>query len=242
MKRYTVSLSALGLIFLGLGAIAMAQDSKVNFWNSLFRPTTKVTQPSVLSQPPQNNSYLSDPSTKSDTALLLAPNRKCESFRPLIEEAKSEMEKKNDLERNACQLYKNWAELWRSSNCDAQDFADAESLTCPGVLGGYRADRDMQAMRFALPSCDEINKNWQTASQWTHGGIQACDYSMFETGCKPMAEAAEDCESRQCQQNCSFKYACDSESFKKLISATPIYFNDPPKLQACMEQLRRAGL
>ena len=242
MKRYIFSLSVFGLICFAFEAQALAQDSKLNFWNSLFRPSAKVNQPSTVVQPSAQNSYLGNPSAKSDAVGLLAPNGKCETFRPLIEEAKSEMEKKNDLERNACQLYKNWVQLWRASECDSQEFTEAESLTCPSGLGAYRVDRGLQAMPLRIPSCDEIFTKWQTSSQWAHAGIQACDYSLFETGCKPMADAAEDCGDWQCTQNCSFKYGCDPASFKQLIAATPIYFNDSARLQGCLDQLRRSGI
>ena len=170
---------------------------------------------------------------------------KCPGYKSYIDQAKAEMGKKNDLQPNACQLYKSWAQLWKDSNCDAATYADAETVECPGgIIYSGAVDRvsAVDTVRVVRKSCDEIFSQWQTDTNWVSAGIQACDYSAFEVGCKPMAEAANDCETYKCTQNCTLKYACDPENFKRLLSVTPIYFNDPPRLQKCLDQLRRTGL
>jgi len=212
----------------------ISQTFMSHFWNKVFRQDLSVSKP----QAPADTGITA---VRPEAVQLLIPS-KCETYRPYVEQAKVEMEKRNALEANACQLYKSWAELWRSSECDAQAFADAEAVQCPSTWAATRFEVGAQPSALMRPSCDEIFGKWQTTSNWAHAGIQACDYSLFETGCRPMAEAAEDCGAWQCQQNCTLKYACDAEGFKRLVSATPIYFNDPPRLQGCMDQLRRAGL
>ncbi|MCC6272781.1 MAG: hypothetical protein IT572_04895 [Deltaproteobacteria bacterium] len=240
MKKF---LSLIGLFVWALPlATAFSQTTFGSFWSKLFNRDSIVAKPEGTSVDSPLEAAPEAASFSSDAAPTLATS-KCEGYRPYLEQAKAEMGKKNDLERNACQLYKSWAELWRASDCDAQAFADASAVQCSAALGSVRFDAAATNVSAIMrPSCDEIFGKWQTASNWTHAGIQACDYSLFETGCRPMAEAAEDCGAWQCAQNCTLKYACDPAGFKALISATPVYFNDPPRLQGCMENLRRAGL
>lgn len=242
MKK-SLSLALLGLFVSAFPASeAFTQITFGSFWSKLFKQDSAVTRPEATSTEPAVEAAPTGTSLRTDPAPTLATS-KCETYRPYLVQAKAEMEKKNDLERNACQLYKGWVELWLASDCDAQAFADAETVQCPAPLGAVRFDAAARnTSAFLKPSCDEIFGKWQTSSNWTHAGIQACDYSLFETGCRPMAEAAEDCGAWQCAQNCTLKYACDPAGFKALVSATPVYFNDPPKLQGCMENLRRAGL
>ncbi len=235
-----------GAIAIFLAAIVLpsegiSQTSLSSFWSKVFRQDLSVTRPQAVPPAPADTEIRAVTALRPEATQLLVPS-KCETYRPYLEQAKAEMEKRNALEANACQLYKSWAELWRSSECDAQAFADAEAVQCPSPWAATRFEVGAQPSALMRPSCDEIFGKWQTSSNWAHAGIQACDYSLFETGCRPMAEAAEDCGDWQCQQNCNLKYACDAEGFKRLVSATPIYFNDPPRLQGCMDQLRRAGL
>ncbi len=223
-----------------LSSEGISQTFMSNFWNKVFRQDLSVSKPRAVPPAPTDTGFTAATSVRPEVVQLFAAS-KCETYRPFVEQAKAEMEKRNTLEGNACQLYKSWAELWRSSECDAQAFADAEAVQCPSTWGASFEARNQPSV-LIRPSCDEIFGKWQTSSNWAHAGIQACDYSLFETGCRPMADAAEDCGAWQCQQNCTLKYACDAEGFKRLVSATPIYFNDPPRLQGCMDQLRRAGL
>lgn len=212
-----------------------------SFWKSIFRPDINVSRPVTAPVEAVPEAAPTAPSFRTDSMQLISAS-KCEAYRPYVEQAKAEMEKRNELERNACQLYKGWAELWSSSNCDEQSFADAAALNCPSELGVTQYKAGVSASVLMRPSCEEIFQKWQTATNWVVASIQACDYSMFETGCRPMAEAAEDCGAWRCEQNCTLKYACDPASFKTQISVTPIYSGNPQRLQDCMNSLRRAGL
>ncbi|MFO1462654.1 MAG: hypothetical protein U1F66_02685 [bacterium] len=226
---------AIGMTVSGATALAQTGFSRLlpTWFTKSLSPEKPEVAPSTVEVSPALNS-------KSVTEVLAV--NKCEEFKPYLEQSRAEMEKKNALEANACQLYKSWAKLWQESHCDANSYADAEALVCnEGYL--LKADQmHVGAALLAVKTCGQIQQEYTTAMNWVQASFEACDYSMFAAGCDDLAESAALCESRACPGACTFRYPCSPESYKTLIRAIPNYFNNPARLDQCMENLRRSGI
>jgi len=244
MKRFLLLLSilTLSLAWTPAGFAEGGFSQTVYSWFSkTFVPTPKEVTPANIEAKTELDQPINK--EKASDALTSSP---CQEFKPFIDESKSEMEKKNSLETNACHLYKNWVKLWRENNCEAGSYADSGSLACPGdslERAKLKEGIANEAAVFAVKSCEKIQEEYTTEMNWIQASFEACDYTMFDAACAKLAASASECESRPCPQPCTFHYdSCTPDGFKTLIRAIPNYFNNPQRLDQCMDQLRRSGI